>query len=453
MRVAEAKTLPPPVAHKVGRNARCPCGSGKKYKNCCGVPRVTLDPITESAIDRIVRKLEAPQTEDDKANGLAVKFMLGFAPRVKEFYRELVRGHWDRLARRPDYKLFMDFIHALQEWIIAGSEKAPVVIVKKHWWIDPKDRERHQKELSQIVRDICLPIENYRGELASGDGLDKDDQAFAQDASWRTWHDLWRKNFDLNAERMARHSQPPPLPAPENGVVYIVGSGPSLAWCGDELLKVKRGCLVGVNEVAQYPGLAPKLDYWVGLDGRTPGKWVKGNDDAGTPINLRNTIGVLGPFLPLDVDETVFKSAHFFNMTAEYSMTQELRQRHPEMLELDAAATVTFSAVSLAARMRPLPKAVVMVGQDFAYIDGKSHFNVEDKSTMGTRENDGFGHTCKRNPNYTFCCNHVKAACYWLVQHGVRVINASQAGFLDGVWKNKEIEQRKLADVVKEYES
>ncbi len=24
------------VSHKVGRNDPCPCGSGKKYKNCCG---------------------------------------------------------------------------------------------------------------------------------------------------------------------------------------------------------------------------------------------------------------------------------------------------------------------------------------------------------------------------------------------------------------------------------
>ena len=27
---------PPDINHKVGRNARCPCGSGKKYKKCCG---------------------------------------------------------------------------------------------------------------------------------------------------------------------------------------------------------------------------------------------------------------------------------------------------------------------------------------------------------------------------------------------------------------------------------
>ena len=34
------KALNPPkplVAEKVGRNDPCPCGSGKKYKKCCGV--------------------------------------------------------------------------------------------------------------------------------------------------------------------------------------------------------------------------------------------------------------------------------------------------------------------------------------------------------------------------------------------------------------------------------
>ena len=45
----EAETAPPPrieptknqpfqpvTTEKVGRNAPCPCGSGKKYKKCCG---------------------------------------------------------------------------------------------------------------------------------------------------------------------------------------------------------------------------------------------------------------------------------------------------------------------------------------------------------------------------------------------------------------------------------
>jgi preprotein translocase subunit SecA len=34
--VAKAKAQPVRTGPKVGRNDPCPCGSGKKYKNCCG---------------------------------------------------------------------------------------------------------------------------------------------------------------------------------------------------------------------------------------------------------------------------------------------------------------------------------------------------------------------------------------------------------------------------------
>ena len=34
--VQEARRTPVKTAKKVGRNDSCPCGSGKKYKNCCG---------------------------------------------------------------------------------------------------------------------------------------------------------------------------------------------------------------------------------------------------------------------------------------------------------------------------------------------------------------------------------------------------------------------------------
>jgi preprotein translocase subunit SecA len=33
---AQEKTKPVRTGPKVGRNDLCPCGSGKKYKNCCG---------------------------------------------------------------------------------------------------------------------------------------------------------------------------------------------------------------------------------------------------------------------------------------------------------------------------------------------------------------------------------------------------------------------------------
>lgn len=40
----DEEPLPPPVepikaGKEVGRNDPCPCGSGKKYKKCCGKPK------------------------------------------------------------------------------------------------------------------------------------------------------------------------------------------------------------------------------------------------------------------------------------------------------------------------------------------------------------------------------------------------------------------------------
>jgi hypothetical protein len=34
--VEEGKTLPRAIQGRIGRNDPCPCGSGKKYKRCCG---------------------------------------------------------------------------------------------------------------------------------------------------------------------------------------------------------------------------------------------------------------------------------------------------------------------------------------------------------------------------------------------------------------------------------
>ena len=34
-----AKPVVKKHSDKVGRNDPCPCGSGKKYKNCCGRPK------------------------------------------------------------------------------------------------------------------------------------------------------------------------------------------------------------------------------------------------------------------------------------------------------------------------------------------------------------------------------------------------------------------------------
>lgn len=46
---------------KVGRNAVCPCGSGAKYKKCCGKPAVPVEPVPEVYIppERVGRSSDA----------------------------------------------------------------------------------------------------------------------------------------------------------------------------------------------------------------------------------------------------------------------------------------------------------------------------------------------------------------------------------------------------------
>ena len=34
--ITEPQSEKPQITQKIGRNEPCPCGSGKKFKNCCG---------------------------------------------------------------------------------------------------------------------------------------------------------------------------------------------------------------------------------------------------------------------------------------------------------------------------------------------------------------------------------------------------------------------------------
>lgn len=42
------------ASNKIGRNERCPCGSGKKYKNCCEGKGSRLTPANWATIAAIV---------------------------------------------------------------------------------------------------------------------------------------------------------------------------------------------------------------------------------------------------------------------------------------------------------------------------------------------------------------------------------------------------------------
>lgn len=48
------------MVEQVGRNDPCPCGSGKKYKKCCGLPGMkkhTVSVIKEGAQERLLEKI------------------------------------------------------------------------------------------------------------------------------------------------------------------------------------------------------------------------------------------------------------------------------------------------------------------------------------------------------------------------------------------------------------
>ena len=49
---------------KIGRNAPCPCGSGKKYKNCCGANKTTTAAAEKEAAEKKAEEKAEEKTED-----------------------------------------------------------------------------------------------------------------------------------------------------------------------------------------------------------------------------------------------------------------------------------------------------------------------------------------------------------------------------------------------------
>ena len=51
---------------KVGRNAFCPCGSLKKFKNCCGLEQTTAD---QKMLEKVYKEAMAEKKLMDAATG------------------------------------------------------------------------------------------------------------------------------------------------------------------------------------------------------------------------------------------------------------------------------------------------------------------------------------------------------------------------------------------------
>ncbi len=87
---------------KIGRNTRCPCGSGKKYKKCCIGVRERLSPDVLRAAEDLARR--QPNAVDDFAP----------PPEIRTSWRgKTVRAIWNRIVLRPQSETFHEFLLAV----------------------------------------------------------------------------------------------------------------------------------------------------------------------------------------------------------------------------------------------------------------------------------------------------------------------------------------------------
>jgi len=64
------------MSAKIGRNDPCPCGSGRKYKHCCGGAATTRDPDEKGHAGAVERALDWLASRHRNAAGVAIEAML-----------------------------------------------------------------------------------------------------------------------------------------------------------------------------------------------------------------------------------------------------------------------------------------------------------------------------------------------------------------------------------------
>ena len=64
------------MSAKIGRNDACPCGSGRKYKHCCGRAAATREAEEKVHAAAVERALDWLASRHRKAAGVAIEAML-----------------------------------------------------------------------------------------------------------------------------------------------------------------------------------------------------------------------------------------------------------------------------------------------------------------------------------------------------------------------------------------
>jgi tetratricopeptide (TPR) repeat protein len=97
---------------KIGRNARCPCGSGKKYKKCClaAAESAQVDDLTEYYRQMVVDSAILAEALAEVTERLA-------------FHNELLERVWDRIGELARQRRFEEAI-ILCELILDECDEA-----------------------------------------------------------------------------------------------------------------------------------------------------------------------------------------------------------------------------------------------------------------------------------------------------------------------------------------
>jgi uncharacterized protein YecA (UPF0149 family) len=159
------------LAKKIGRNAPCPCGSGKKYKQCCYGKVTTVNRTT-------------PKYKKESVNQLAI---MRYEQRLQEYPENLANISEELQKYYNDKNIdFMDFI--LSSWNQKKlREMSTLEIIEKLKSLNVKfDIEQFKKQVVNYISAIQLAEDHYYSQNYQAQGKE-------EDFIWLAIIELWNR--------------------------------------------------------------------------------------------------------------------------------------------------------------------------------------------------------------------------------------------------------------------
>jgi hypothetical protein len=174
------------MSKKIGRNDPCPCGSGKKYKHCCGNKAATAKrAVSESKKPKKLEKLkESEKSETPAFNNLSI---MRFEQRLQKDPKELeqISKEIAKISGRREIN-FNDFIQ--KSWSLEKVRKMSTLeIVQKLKSLNVDfDTELFKEQAQNYISAIQLSEDHYYTQDFHAPGLE-------EDFIWLAIIELWNR--------------------------------------------------------------------------------------------------------------------------------------------------------------------------------------------------------------------------------------------------------------------